>query len=409
MLFIAILFCLIPQAFAKNWTISTNTELIKYLKLASNGDNIYVKPGKYVVSGIVINKAIKLIGQNYPKLTTNGKHEIVTICSNNVVISGFNINNCGISSTEDRAGIKVINSNDVIIENNYIENNLFGIYLSNCQNCNVKNNLIIGQAINEGDSGNGIHLWHCKNIKITSNNITKHRDGIYFEFVSNSIISNNKSYNNLRYGLHFMFSNQDTYSYNSFFQNGAGVAVMYSKNVTMRNNTFTQNIGSSAYGLLLKEISNSEIVNNIIKNNTIGIQCDGTANLSVYENNFIKNGIGVRLSSYSENTKFSFNNFASNTYDVSSICVLHNNNTFAHNYFASNLGFDLNHDYIADLPFQPVKISCIIIDNNPSIAVLLNSPLFALIDCIQLMVPSLAPAELIDTTPLMKACVWEYR
>ncbi len=407
LLLIAILIALIPQASAKNWTVATSKELIKNLKQASTGDSIYVKPGEYVVSGIIIDKAIKLIGQNHPRLTTNGMHEIMTICSNNVTINGFSLNNCGISSTEDRAGVKVINSNNVIIENNYIFNNLFGIYLSNCHNCTVKNNLIIGQAVSEGNSGNGIHLWHCKSIEIVNNNISKHRDGIYFEFVSNSIISNNESHNNLRYGLHFMFSNQDTYSHNSFWQNGAGVAVMYSSNVTMEHNTFTQNIGSSAYGLLLKEISGSKIVDNIIKNNTVGIQCDGTANLSVNENDIWENGIGVRLSSYSENTKFSLNNFVGNTYDVSSMCVLHNCKTFARNYFANNLGFDLNHDCIADLPFQPVKISCIIIDNNPAIAILLNSPLLALIDLIQLMVPSLAPTELIDTTPLMKAKIWQ--
>ncbi len=97
LLLIAILFGLIPQASAKTWTVATSKDLIKNLKQASNGDSIYVKPGKYVVSGIVIDKAIQLIGQNYPRLTTNGLHEIVTICSNNVTISGFSLNNCGIS------------------------------------------------------------------------------------------------------------------------------------------------------------------------------------------------------------------------------------------------------------------------------------------------------------------------
>ena len=39
-------------------------------------------------------------------------------------------------------------------------------------------------------------------------------------------------------------------------------AVMYTKDVKMFNNTFEQNWGDSAYGLLLKDISDSYIFNN---------------------------------------------------------------------------------------------------------------------------------------------------
>lgn len=55
------------------------------------------------------------------------------------------------------------------------------------------------------------------------------RDGIYLEFADNCEITNNQSIDNLRYGLHFMFSNDDIYRGNIFENNGAGVAVMFSK------------------------------------------------------------------------------------------------------------------------------------------------------------------------------------
>ena len=50
-----------------------------------------------------------------------------------------------------------------------------------------------------------------------------------------------------------MFSNDDSYISNLFKNNGAGVAVMFSKSLKMFNNTFEENWGDSAYGLLLKE------------------------------------------------------------------------------------------------------------------------------------------------------------
>lgn len=74
-----------------------------------------------------------------------------------------------------------------------------------------------------------------------------------------------------------MFSNNDTYITNTFRNNGAGVAVMYTHGVKMFNNLFEENWGDAAYGLLLKEISDSHIEGNIFTKNTSGIYMEGTA------------------------------------------------------------------------------------------------------------------------------------
>lgn len=73
-----------------------------------------------------------------------------------------------------------------------------------------------------------------------------------------------------------MFSNNDDYRYNTFRKNGAGVAVMYSRNIIMENNVFEQNRGSSSYGLLLKDILDGQIRFNHFIENTIGIYADGS-------------------------------------------------------------------------------------------------------------------------------------
>ena len=93
----------------------------------------------------------------------------------------------------------------------------------------------------ETTSGNAIHLWNSKVIDIENNTVSGHRDGLYLEFVENSHIHGNISKGNLRYGLHFMFSNDNSYVQNQFLENGAGVAVMYSKRIEMTNNTFKNN------------------------------------------------------------------------------------------------------------------------------------------------------------------------
>ncbi len=94
----------------------------------------------------------------------------------------------------------------------------------------------------DATSGNGIHLWHSRDIVIQGNQVSGHRDGIYFEFVRARLTFMTISApDNLRYGLHFMYSDSCDYEGNTFRHNGAGVAVMYTHHVRMVGNRFTDN------------------------------------------------------------------------------------------------------------------------------------------------------------------------
>ena len=191
-----------------------------------------------------------------------------------------------------------------------------GIYLEKAANGKVYHNKVIGDAVTEHNSGNAIQLWYSKNI-IIENNIVQHvRDGIYLEFSDNCIIKNNVSTNNLRYGLHFMFSNNDTYENNEFSNNGAGVAVMFSKKIKMLSNTFKNNWGTASYGLLLKEINDAEIRNNIFEENTIGINIEGSNRIDYINNNFINNGWAIKVRGACYTNKFIGNNFLYNSFDI---------------------------------------------------------------------------------------------
>src|SRR5690606_10175362 len=112
-------------------------------------------------------------------------------------IQGFKLINSGTSSMNDLAGVKILDGKNVKIINNKFENTFFAIYLSNSKNCLIQDNQIFAEKKSEHQSGNGIHLWKCEHIKIHENSIKGHRDGIYFEFVTHSEISNNISEGNL--------------------------------------------------------------------------------------------------------------------------------------------------------------------------------------------------------------------
>src|SRR5690606_34400240 len=129
--------------------------------------------------------------------------------------------NGGYSSYNDIAAIRIIDSRDVIVRNNQLNKTFFGIYSQYSKNCIIADNVIRSNAVTEQSSANGIHCWKSDSMLIENNIISGHRDGIYFEFVTNSLIKNNRSENNVRYGLHFMFSHNDTYTHNTFTNNGA--------------------------------------------------------------------------------------------------------------------------------------------------------------------------------------------
>ena len=79
---------------------------------------------------------------------------------------------------------------------------------------------------------------------LTLNRIAGHRDGIYLEFVHGTVVAGNTSERNLRYGLHFMYSDDCRYIENVFRANLAGVAVMYTKRIAMIGNRFEDNWGT---------------------------------------------------------------------------------------------------------------------------------------------------------------------
>lgn len=219
----------------KNTPIST---LKQGIKAATDGDTVLLNKGVYKEGNLIINKAIYLIGINGPVLDGDNKNEILTVTGKNILISGIHFVNAGYSSMNDYAAIKMIDATSIIIEDNTINNTSFAIHAANSVHCTIRNNIIKGNNKSEHSSGNGIHMWKCGNMTIENNSVQGHRDGIYLEFVTHSTVKKNLSEKNVRYGLHFMFSHDNSYFSNIFRNNGAGVAVMYTKNVRMENNMF---------------------------------------------------------------------------------------------------------------------------------------------------------------------------
>lgn len=367
---------------------------------ASAGDTILVKKGTYKEYNILVDKPLNIIGEQYPIIDGEDKGEIIRIVSDDVTIDGLFIINVGTSYTSDHAAIRVVRSENFLIQNVVLEKLFFGIYIEKSSNGKIYHNKVIGDAQDEYNSGNGIQLWYSKNVVVEQNIVQKVRDGIYLEFSDNITINENVSTGNLRYGLHFMFSNDDIYTNNTFENNGAGVAVMFSKRIKMFNNTFKKNWGTAAFGILLKEINDAEIKDNIFEENTVAINIEGSNRIIYSGNDFISNGYAIKVLGACYTNTFEKNNFLYNSFDLSYNSKI-NDNIFRDNYWSNYTGYDLDKDGVGDVPFRPVKLFSYVVNKTPETIILMRSLFIDIIDFSEKVSPVFTPDNLQDATPKM--------
>jgi len=176
--------------------------------------------------------------------------------------------------------------------------------------------------------------------------------------------------------------------------------VMYTKHVEMVNNTFENNWGAAAYGLLLKEIGDSRLEHNRFAHNTTGLLADGANRLVATNNQFVDNGWAVKLDASTLEARFTDNDFLGNTFDVATNSREHTS-SFSGNYWDDYTGYDLNRDGTGDVPYHPVRLFSLVVErHSPSIA-LLRSAFVGLLDAAERALPSLTPETLVDSKPRM--------
>jgi nitrous oxidase accessory protein len=399
------LFVLLPALVFAKTIIVGQGEAIKTIKqailISQDCDSIIVRKGVYKEGNIIIEKSIIIIGEDYPVLDGENKYEIFTVHANNVQIEGFFLKNTGTASIQDLAAIKILDSRGVRILNNKLRNTFFGIYFANSTHSWVEKNDLESIAVAEHQIGNGIHMWKCDHMTLDGNKIKGHRDGIYFEFVTNSLIINNFSQANIRYGLHFMFSHFNEYRENTFKENGAGVSVMYTKGIKMINNTFEHNWGSASYGLLLKDIRDSFVTGNRFIENSVGIHMEGSSRIEFTKNIFESNGYAIRLQASCDDNIITENNFLKNTFDMATNGSLVLNKVYS-NYWDRYEGYDLNKDKVGDIPYRPVSMYAIVVERMPTAVLLWRSFLVFLLDRAEKAIPAITPENMKDDTPKMR-------
>ena len=375
--------------------------IARAVREAPAGSTIVIRPGTYRETPIVIDRSLTIVGDGRPVIEPVEAATLIRITADDVVLRGLVLAHVAPSHVEDRAALKFERVRRCVVEDNEIRDAPFGIYLSESSGCRIARNVVRGSGPATKPLGNAIHLWSAQQMTVSDNVVTDHRDGLYFEFVQDTTIERNRSERNGRYGLHFMFSHRCAYRDNRFMHNGAGVAVMYTREVEMARNEFDSNRGPTAYGLLLKDISESRLDANRFSGNTVGLHIEGGGRLVLSRNRFTRNGWAVRLMANSPQNRFAGNVFEGNSFDLSTNSRA-TSATVTGNWWDRYNGYDLDRDGRGDIAFRPVRLFSLLVATHPASTILMRSAFVDLLDAAERALPVLTPETLVDVAPLME-------
>jgi len=403
-LLLALLLLIAPLARAQEFVVGRGERfatITAALAVATPGATIRIRAGTYREPTLNARvPRLTIVGDGNPVLDGEGVRELLVLHAPHITVRGLTFINTGISQMQDRAALRVLEADDCVIDGNSFRDAFFAIYLQRAERCVISGNDIRSQGAGETTNGNGVHLWNSPYTRVLDNHIQGQRDGIYFEFSVGAEARGNVSRENARYGLHFMFSDSCRYENNNFDRNGAGVAVMYSKGITMVGNSFVEAKGASAYGLLLKEITDGALINNRFIGSSTGLYLEGASRLEIRGNEFRANGWAVRLMADALDNRFKANRFEGNAFDVTTNSRTVRS-TFEGNWWADYRGYDLDRDGRGDVPFHPVRLFALVVERHPEALLLLRSPVTLVLDAAERVFPVLTPT-LADPSPLMR-------
>ena len=410
-------------ASAQEFTLTTGDNLQQVLDNSQDGDTISLGAGRYL-GNFVINKQITLRGVNLNKtkaiIDAQGSGHALTLKNSYITIANLNIVNWGDDLTEQNSAIYSNEKVDkkraigLVIKNNILSGDGFGIWLNQVTKANIFNNKIKGNIkLRSADRGNGIQVANVTHSHVYQNETYETRDGIYVISSQNNLIENNTMHD-LRYGIHYMYSYDNTVKNNTAYSTRAGYALMSSRRLTITGN---KTIDSEDYGFLLNFITQSTFSNNYIKNvwtkaehKIIGREGKGlfvyNSGYNTLTGNIIDTAeIGIHLTAGSENIKIFGNSFINNPTQVK--YVSNKKQEWSKdgwgNYWSNYLGWDMNNDGIGDAIFEPNDGIDKLVWQYPEMKMIMDSPAILILRWVQKQFPVLKPPGVKDSYPLMKS------
>jgi len=374
-----------------------------WLDTALAGASIRLPPGIYQ-GPAVITKPLTLDGDGKVIIDAGGKGTVLTVKADRVTLRGLTLRGSGDSHDALDGGV-MAEGTKLLIENNVIEDVLFGISLHKVTDSVVRANRIRSRAVDSADRGDGIRLWYSTRNRIADNDIAQIRDitvtnSPLNRFTGNTIKDSRRAFN-------FLFSHRSLVDRNHLEKNSTGIIALNSDGLIIRNNRVLHAMDASGAGIALKETSAALIENNEIVHCAHGIMADSPMdpiNRIVFIDNLVAHNItGVYFYGAKGGHIAIGNTFRGNLWPVTIIGDGDPmNDTWWGNYWDAYEGFDRNHDGFGDRPYELLAYADRIWIETPAARFFRNSPVLELLDFLERLAPFSAPALILrDPAPRM--------
>ncbi len=367
---------------------------------AAPGATIEVPAGEYL-GDLLVDKPVHLVGQGRPRLVGSGQGSVVRIRAPDVLLQGFDIDGRGGGDLgRDTSGVHVAAAGARIIDCR-ISNTLFGVYLRAAPGTRVERCRIRGIPGKEpGEKGSGIHVWNTEGFAFVENEIEDARDGIYIQSSSHGVIRGNAA-RNLRYGLHYMYSDWNLFEDNLFERTAAGSVLMYSRHIVFRRNRFLHNRGFASVGLLFKACDDSVAEDNLVADNARGVFVEGSYR-NVFRRNLIaESDAAIVLYDSSAENVFEGNAFVGNLTPLT-LVGRRTDTRFDGNYWSDNDAPDLDGDGRSDRPFVLGNLFDHLRGNLTAADLMAQSLAAAALAAAERSFPVLEPIRAADASPLAR-------
>ncbi len=373
---------------------------------APPGATLEVRGGVYH-GPLLIDKPLTLIGVDQPTLDGQGRGTVLHITAPYVTVRGFVIRNSGRSLDHEDAGILAEGAPGVILEDNRLEDVLFGIYLKNSPGAHIRRNTVLGLDVVEAERGDAIRLWYSPDAWIEGNRTLRGRDVIIW-FSDRSVLRGNQ-FEMGRYGIHYMYCTGGRAEENILQGNFVGVYVMYSRGLVFRNNRFLHQRGPSGYGLAFKDSDEIDVEGNLFLDNTAAIFLDNTPRTEGSPVHFVRNiiaynGIGVLALPMVRGVLFQENVFWENeqqaaTQGEGNLMA----NRWLGNFWSDYQGFDADGDGIGDVPYRSHRLFETLVDQVPLLRMFWGTPVLQALETAAILFPFFEPpVRLEDPAPRMQ-------
>ena len=369
------------------------------------GGSLTLAPGHYQ-GPARIDRPMRLEGGGRAVIDAGGQGTVLSVAADGVHLRGLTLRGSGDSQDRIDAGL-LLEGRDLVVEDNRLEDVLFGLHLKTTSRAQLRGNRVIGKALLPGMRGDALRLWNSRHNHIEGNLFERGRDLTLINSPDN-LLRNNR-FNDGRYGLHAVFSPRLRAEGNRLSHTGTGIVVLYSPELQLRGNRIAHALTDGGAGIVLKESHLSVVEGNEVLHCAVGMKLDATVEglgqLRIQGNHFAHNLIGLFFYGEAGADRFSDNRFTAN---LTTVAISAQGAGAAHQWSGNSWdeyqGFDRNHDGFGDRPHEVLLFADRIWMETPMATFFRNSPALELLDFLERLAPFTSPYRVLqDPRPRMRA------